>query len=367
MSRKTQIVSTIGPASLSEEMLGKLMDAGTRVFRQNFSHGSYDEKLEQVNIIRRLAKEKGLEKEVKILQDLQGPKIRLGDVKGQDGGERYEVKKGDEIILDYALKDVPHDGSNIIPLQYNLAPKLKVGATVFIYDGKVKTTLIEIPSETAIKLRVERDGWFSKKKGVNLLGVDFGNDIFPEKDLKDMAFGADKGYDWVAVSFIQNAGNIREARKLLTNAGWDMTKTKLVAKIETYEATKSDEIIDEICKEADIIMIARGDMGYEVGFEKVPVITRKLAAGARKYGKESILATQVIISMENVLYPTRAEADNICAAIAQGINYVMTSEETAMGKFPAETVEAIEDVIEYTEANLEILSLVELEKVAKYK
>ncbi|MDR0957438.1 MAG: pyruvate kinase [Candidatus Nomurabacteria bacterium] len=357
---KVNIVSSIKPST--DDELRALMHAGTRVFRQNFSHGTQEEKLEQAQQIRRLAKEEGLEGEIKILQDLQGPKIRLGNVKG----DYYETHAGEELILDYALKDAEHDGGNRIPLQYNLADKLHVGDRVFINDGKVRATVTEIESPTAFKIKVENDSFFKSKKGVNMIGADFGNDIFPAKDHEDMKFGADKDYDWVAVSFIQDAENLREARRLLKEYGYS-DNIKLVAKVETFEATKNNEVIDAICKEADIVMVARGDMAYEAGYEKVPVIQRKLIAGCRKYNKEVIVATQTIATMENNPYPTRAESDNIAAAYMAGADYVMTSEETVLGKYPVEATATIREILDYTEANADVISLDELKRVARYE
>ncbi|MCL1876874.1 pyruvate kinase [Candidatus Saccharibacteria bacterium] len=357
---KVGILTSIGP--IGDDQIRSFMRAGTRIFRQNFSHGTQDEKFEQIERIRRLSKEEGLENEVMILQDLQGPKIRLGDVKN----DSYKVKAGDELILDYALKNSEHDGSNRIPLQYNLASKLHVGDTVLIRDGKVRTTVAEILSDTAVKLRVLNDGEFKRKQGVNMIGASFGNDIFPEKDHDDMRFGADKGYEWVAVSFIQNAENLREARRLMKQYGYPAT-TKLVAKVETWEATKDNATIDAICQEADIVMVARGDMAYEVGYEKVPVVQRKLIAGCRKYGKESIVATQTVVSMMENPAPTRAEADNVEESYVLGANYVMTSEETVIGQYPIEAVVAIRTMLDYAENSLEVMSLDELKRVARYE
>ena len=356
------IVSTIGPAILSPESLSALLDAGTRVFRQNFSHGELEEKADIVKIVRKLAEEKGIANEVKILQDLPGPKIRLGNVDGI-----YETKVGEELILDYSLKDAPSNNGNVIPVQYNLVGKIKVGDPVYINDGKVETEVAEIMSEVAIKLVVKRAGVISTKKGLNLPTAVFTNeDIFTKKDLEIMKWGADKGYDWVAISFIQNADNMKEARKHLANFGYAET-TKLVAKIETRQATASNQIIEDICKESDVIMVARGDMGYEVGYWEVPVAQRKIIAAARKHNKETIVATQTMSSMEKSPICTRSEADNVEAAYVLGADYVMTSEETAVGLYPTETTATIRTLLDFAQENMEVISLEELMRVAKFE
>jgi|GEM_PF-1302555 len=356
------IVSTIGPATQSAEALAALLDAGTRVFRQNFSHGNLDEKAEEVELIRKLAKQKGIAN-VKMLQDLPGPKIRLGNIDGQ-----YEAKEGEELILDYSLKDAPANKGNIIPVQYNLVGKIKVGDPVYIYDGKIKTEVLEFISDVATKVLVKRAGMFSTKKGLNVPTAIFTNgDIFTPRDLEAMEWGADKGYEWVAISFIQNADNIREARMHLSNFGYDLNHTQIVAKIETRQATINNQVIDEICQEADVIMVARGDMGYEVGCHEVPVIQRKLIAGARKYGKESVVATQTVATMEKSPICTRAEADNVEAAYILGANYVMTSEETAIGLYPDKAVSTIRACLDFAQSNLEVIALEELKRIAHYQ
>ena len=195
--KRTKILATIGPASDSEEMIERLIKAGINGARLNFSHGSYDEHAAKIKAVREISKRLG--KEVAILQDLQGPKIRLGDIIDN----RFDVKEGDEIVLDYAIEQ--HDGSANLPVQYNLAEKVKIGEPVFIFDGKVKTEVVEIPSETAIKLRVLNAGTLMSRKGLNLPDTDFGGDIITPKDMRDIEFGATQDIDYVAMSFIQTA------------------------------------------------------------------------------------------------------------------------------------------------------------------
>ena len=344
-------MATIGPSTWSEtegdKEIEKVIAAGADVCRLNFSHGSYPEKEQQIKDIRMAAERLG--RRVAIVQDLQGPKIRLGDIKD----DSLFVKVGDELVLDYALRDAEHDGSHTLPVQYNLAPKVKPGEIAWIYDGKVKTIVTEVLSDTAIKVRVENDGEVKRKKGINLPDTDFGDDVFPEKDLEDMRFGADKDFDFVALSFIQDADNIVEGRRLLKEAGYP-DSIKIIAKIETKQAVASDAAMDAIAREADVVMVARGDMAYEVGMQAVPTIQRKLVHFCRKYGTQVIVATQTMGTMYDSPIPTRAEADNVASAVIMGADAIMLSEETAAGKFPLEAINALREIIEYTQENNEL-------------
>lgn len=340
--KRTKILATIGPASDSEEMIEKLIKAGMNGARLNFSHGSFEEHAGKVKAVREIAKK--LNKEVAILQDLQGPKIRLGDIVDN----RFEVKEGDEIVLDYAIKE--HDGSANLPVQYNLASKVKVGEPVFIFDGKVRTEVVEIPSETAIKLRVLNPGILMSRKGLNLPDTDFGGDIITEKDRRDIEFGATQDLDYVAMSFIQTADDIYQLREILNSYNSDV---KVIAKIETKKAV-SDEELEKIVIASDGLMIARGDMAYEVAPEVVPIVQRKAVALCRKHGKISIVATQTMGSMVDNPQPSRAEVSDVANAVIQGADIVMLSDESATGKYPEETVKAMNDVIEYTQEHASI-------------
>lgn len=334
--KRTKILATIGPDTSTPEMLEKLIAAGVNGIRLNFSHGDYEERDKQLPWIREAAAKVG--KPVAILQDLQGPKIRLGML-----NENTPVKTGDEIILDFAAE---HNGLTF-PVQYNLAEKVKVGEPIYIFDGKVRTTVIEIPSETAIKLRVENDGTLMSKKGINLPDTDFGGDILTPKDLKDVEYGLTKDIDYVALSFIQSPDDIHNLRQILVAGG---STAQIIAKIETKAAIK-DDVMEEIVKASDGIMVARGDLAVEAGAEVVPIVQRKLLALCRKHGKLSIVATQMMASMVDNPEPTRAEVSDVANAVIQGADTVMLSDETANGKYPLETVAAMKKVILYTQDN----------------
>ncbi|MBQ9403141.1 pyruvate kinase [Candidatus Saccharibacteria bacterium] len=336
--KRTKILATIGPATFSAEKIEELIMAGVNGCRLNFSHGDYIERDQQIAWIREAAAKKG--RSVAILQDLQGPKIRLGNIKDN----RYDVHVGDELILDHAVTE--HDGSNVIPIQYNLAEKVKVGEPLSMFDGKIKSTVIDIVSKTAIKIKIENEGFIMSHKGLNLPDTDFGGDIITEKDMADIEFGASRDFDYVALSFVQSADDIDKLRQILLSHG---STAQIIAKIETKKAIETDEAMEAIVEAADGIMVARGDMAVEAGAEVVPIVQRKLIAMCREHGKICIVATQMMGSMVDNPAPTRAEVSDVANAVIQGADAVMLSDETANGKYPVETVKAMKKVILYTQ------------------
>lgn len=340
--KRTKILATLGPITSTPEMIKELITAGTNGFRLNFSHGDYAERDDQINWIREASRQNG--KPVAILQDLQGPKIRLGML-----NENMNVKKGDEIILDHAAE---HSG-NVLPVQYNLAKKVQVGEPIYIFDGKVRTTVIEITSDTAIKLRIENDGTLMSKKGINLPDTDFGGDILTPKDLKDIEYGLTKDIDFVALSFVQSVDDINNLRQILVAGG---SHAQIIAKIETKAAIKED-VMEKIVKASDGIMVARGDLAVEAGAEVVPIVQSRLIALCRRHGKLSIVATQMMASMVDSPEPTRAEVGDVAGAVIQGADAVMLSDETANGKYPLETVAAMKKVILYTQEHAPVSPL----------
>jgi len=340
--KRTKILATLGPPTSSPEMIEKLALAGVNGFRLNFSHGDYPERDDQIRWIREASTKIG--KPVAILQDLQGPKIRLGML-----NENTDVKTGDEIILDYAAE---HSGFTF-PVQYNLAEKAHVGEPIYIFDGKVRTTVIEIVSDTAIKLRVENNGTLMSKKGINLPDTDFGGDILTPKDLKDIEYGLTKDIDYVAISFIQSADDINNLRQILVAGG---SHAQIISKIETKAAIKQSTL-EDIVKASDGVMVARGDLAVEAGAEVVPIVQRRIIALCRKHGKLSIVATQMMASMVENPEPTRAEVNDVANAVIQGTDTVMLSDETANGKYPLETVTAMKKVILYTQEHAPVAPL----------
>ena len=336
--KRTKILATLGPATNSPEKIKALIEAGANGFRLNFSHGSYEERLDQIKWIRDASRQIG--RPVAILQDLQGPKIRLGALKDN----HFDVKAGSEIVLDYAVQE--HDGSANLPIQYNLADKVKVGEPVYLFDGKIRGHMIERVSDTAIKVRIDNDGFLMSRKGLNLPDTDFGGDIITPKDMADIEFGADKDIDFVALSFIQSADDVNNLRQILVSQG---STAQIIAKIETKAAIEP-ETLKEIVKAADGVMAARGDMAVETSAEIVPIVEREIIRLCRKYGKLSIVATQMMASMVDSPEPTRAEVSDVATAAILGTDVVMLSDETANGNYPVETVKMMADTVRYTQS-----------------
>lgn len=332
--KRTKILATLGPPTNSAEMIEKLAIAGVNGFRLNFSHGTYEERDEQIKWIREATNK--TRKPVAILQDLQGPKIRLGQL-----NENVEVHAGDEIILDHRAE---HNGMTF-PVQYNLAEKVKVGEPIYIFDGKIRTVVVDIPSETAIKLRVENSGTLMSNKGINLPDTDFGGDILTAKDIRDVEYGADKDIDFVALSFVQSADDIHNLRQMLVGLGSD---AQIIAKIET-KAAIVDKTLRQIVRASDGVMVARGDLAVEAGAEVVPIVQRRIISLCRRYGRLSIVATQMMASMVDAPEPTRAEVSDVSNAVVQGADAVMLSDETANGNYPVESVIAMKRTILYTQ------------------
>lgn len=336
--KRTKILATIGPATDSAEMIEEIIMAGVNGCRMNCSHGDNEMRDRQIKWIREAAAKKG--KSVAILQDLQGPKIRLGEIKDN----HLDVKKGDELVLESA--EIVHDGGSTVPVQYNLAEKVQVGEPLSMFDGKIKCEITEIVSNTAIKIRVLNDGFIMSKKGLNLPDTDFGGDIITPKDMADIEYGAKCDYDYVALSFVQSASDIEKLKQILLANG---STAKVVAKIETKKAIESEETLEKIVKAADGIMVARGDMAVEAGAEVVPIVQRKLIAMCRAHAKLCIVATQMLGSMVDNPEPTRAEVSDVATAVVQGADAVMLSDETANGKYPLEAAKEMKKVILYTQ------------------
>ena len=343
--KRTKILATLGPATSNQETIEELVRAGANGFRLNFSHGDYSERDDQIKWVRQASERVG--KSVAILQDLQGPKIRLGALVDN----KFEVKKGDEIILDNAVEE--HDGSSRLPVQYNLADKVKEGEPIYIFDGKVRTTVLGIDSETAIRLRVENDGTLMSKKGINLPDTDFGGDILTPKDMRDIEYGLKQDIDFVALSFVQSPDDIHNLRQILTAGG---SQAQIVAKIETKAAIR-DDVMEEIVRVSDGIMVARGDLAVEAGAEVVPVVQRRLISLCREYGKLVIVATQMLASMVDNPEPTRAEVGDVATAVIQGADCVMLSDETANGSYPLEAVAAMKRTILYTQEHVPVVEV----------
>ncbi len=339
--KRTKIVATIGPKSEDISTLKKLFQAGVNVCRQNFSHGDFDEHKNRFNNIKKAAKALKLENEIAVLQDLSGPKIRTGE---NADSEFIELKKGDEIIL---TSKKTKNTSSVLHIAYpKLAEEVKVGDRVLINDGKQQVKVIEKIDNYSLKAKVINGGSIRSRRGVNFPDSDISVSSLTAKDKKDLEFGVQLGFDFVALSFVRSAQDIKDLKKLLKKY---KSNAKIVAKIETPQAVKN---FDEILEEADAIMVARGDLAIEIGPEKVPMVQKSIIKKANDQGKPVIVATQMLESMIANPTPTRAEVSDIANAILDGADAVMLSEETAMGSYPEEAVKVMSSVAKDTEAQI---------------
>jgi pyruvate kinase len=323
--RRTKIVATVGPAIATPEKLRAVIEAGATTLRLNFSHGSHDDHRQSIRLIRQISYE--LNQPVAILQDLQGPKIRLG--KFQDGA--IHLEKGDSFIL--TSRDVPGD-QTISSVTYDLlAEEVPNGSTILLDDGRVEMLVESVHLEKQeLHCRVVVGGKLSNAKGVNFPGVYLSIKALTDKDRRDLIFGLDQGVDWIALSFVRNPQDVQEIKELIMNAGKSIP---VIVKIEKHEAI---EQMEEILKLSDGVMVARGDLGVELPAEDVPMLQKRLIATANRMGIPVITATQMLDSMVNSPRPTRAEISDVANAILDGTDAVMLSNEAAVGNYPVEAV-----------------------------
>jgi len=333
--RRAKIVCTIGPASNTPERIGELIDAGLNVARLNFSHGSHEDHAKVFQMIRQEASARDVA--VAILADLQGPKIRVGRI--PDPG--IDLVAGEALILsvDPATVCGPGKVSVDYPL---LAREISAGARVLMDDGNLEVTVESIEGDE-ITTRVVYGGRLSSRKGVNLPGVQLSISSLSDKDRADLAFALDLGVDAVALSFVRSAADVQEARSLMEELG---RVAPIIAKIEKPEAVVN---LEEILKCANGIMVARGDLGVEMGPEEVPLIQKQAIEAANSHGKLVITATQMLDSMIRNPRPTRAEASDVANAVLDGSDAVMLSGETASGLYPTQAVRTMDEIIRSTE------------------
>lgn len=334
-NKRTKIVATIGPASRSQDTINELAAAGMNCTRLNMSHGSHQEHAKTIEYARQ-ASEK-LHKPLAVMADLQGPKIRLGIL--PEAG--LELKQGDLVQFKYGTEY--HDG-NPIPVQHDLSKYVQPGQPIYLRDGMVQGQIKSVKG-SIIEAAIVNTGTVYSKQGINLPDTDLGGDILTEKDIEDIEFAASHDIDYVALSFVQSAQDIKNLRQRLRDLGSDAL---IISKIETKAAVQN---IEEIVSATDAIMVARGDLAVEIGPERVPVIQRKLVYLGQKRHKPVIVATQMLESMVNSPQPTRAEVSDVATAVAQGADAVMLSAESATGQYPVETVSLMKRIILYNEHN----------------
>lgn len=330
--KRTKILATLGPATESPEIIEELIRAGVNGFRLNFSHGSHEEHKARIRLIR--AASKRCRKPVSIVQDLQGPKIRVGILP-----QKIELAANTRVSFQ-------HNGTaiNVIPTQYDLAKKVLPGEHIFLNDGKIRTVVEKVEGDL-VHARVEVGGTLTSRKGINLPDTALGGDILTRKDAEDLKFGAKNDIDYVALSFVQTAADVERLRKILQTL---RSEAKIIAKIETKVATEN---LDEIVQACDAVMVARGDLAVETKPESVPIVQREIVGLAMKYGKIAIVATQMLASMVDSPEPTRAEVSDVATAVIIGADTVMLSEETAVGSYPVQAVKMMKRIIRYAEDN----------------
>ena len=332
--RRAKIVCTLGPAVESIEKITELIDAGMNMARLNLSHGSHDEHQKRLDLVRAAAKKAN--KAVAILVDLQGPKIRLG----RFSSGPHELSRGDTFTI--TTDDIAGTKDKVSTTYKGLPGDCKAGDAIMIDDGKVSVQVVQVKGNDVIT-KVIQPGMVSNNKGINLPGVAVSLPALSEKDIADLRWGLEAGVDFIALSFVRNAADIKDIHKIMDEVG---VKVPVIAKIEKPQAVEN---LQEIVDAFDGIMVARGDLGVELPIEDVPMVQKRCITMARESAKPVIVATQMLDSMMSNSQPTRAEATDCANAVLDGADALMLSGETSVGDFPIDTVKVMARIIERTE------------------
>jgi pyruvate kinase len=343
--RHTKIIATVGPTSQSDSVLAELVAAGVDVFRLNFSHGTHETHADVFARVRHAAR--GARRHVAIMQDLAGPKIRTGRLAG---GEPVELQEGGAFRIE--VGDGEGDASRAFTGYAPLATAVRPGNRLLLDDGRIELQVIG-SDEKGIDTVVINGGPLGERKGIAAPGVPLPSSALTGKDVADLLFGLQLGVDVVAISFVQTADDIRAARDVMRGAG---REASIIAKIERASAI---DHIDAILEEADGVMVARGDLGLELPFERVPTVQKVITRRARQRGLPSIVATQVLESMRFEPRPTRAEVSDAANAVEEGVDAIMLAGETAAGQFPVKAVRTLDAVLREAERMLPDATTVE--------
>ena len=342
--RRTKIVCTIGPATRSREAIAELIKAGMNVARLNFSHGCLEEHGQVIDLVRQVSEQLG--SRVAILQDLQGPKIRIGAL--ESGSIRLHEGEPFSIVVEPVLGT----SERVSTTYRELSKDVHSGDRLLLSDGLVELRVEDV-LPTEVKCRVVRGGLVSERSGLNLPGISVSAPSLTEKDVRDLRYGVEREVDFVAVSFVRRPEDVLAAKRLIRDAGADIP---VVAKLEKPEAIAN---LDQILEVADGVMVARGDLGIEVSVESVPILQKMIIARANQRGVPVITATQMLESMVHNPSPTRAEASDVANAILDGTDAVMLSAETAIGQYPLEVVATMSRIAEEAEAAPDAYRIVE--------
>jgi pyruvate kinase len=336
---RTKIVATIGPSTASTEMLLEIMKAGVNVCRINFSHGSHQEHLEVIQRIREINSKEGFN--TAILGDLQGPKIRIGEIEN----DKIHLEDGSELTLSCTNKK--SDRNSVFVNYSDFARDVKAEELVLIDDGKLVLKVKSTDGKSEVVTEIVNGGDLSSKKGINLPFTKLSLPSLTEKDLTDLEFALEHKLEWIALSFVRSPRDIIELKHRINSKE---ANSRVVAKIEKPEAVKN---IDDILSEADALMVARGDLGVELPMEEVPLIQKDLVKKSLRAGKPIIIATQMMESMIQHYRPTRAEVNDVANAVMDGADAVMLSAETSVGKYPVQVVQNMTKIIREVEKSEE--------------
>ncbi|MEQ8907897.1 MAG: pyruvate kinase [Vicingaceae bacterium] len=329
--KKTKIVATVGPATASKKMLEKIIAEGVNVIRINFSHGDHKEYEEIIARVRQINKEQQIH--TAILGDLQGPKIRIGEIKG----DSISVKKGGEIT--FSNQECEGSAEKVY-MSYERFPKdVKVGEQILIDDGKLRLEIISTDKKSEVLGKFLNGGTLSSNKGVNLPNTKISLPSLTQKDKEDLDFALEHNLEWIGLSFVRNARDLIELKHIIHT---NQKNSRVIAKIEKPEAVAE---IDDIIDETDAIMVARGDLGVEIPMEKVPLLQKEIVRKCLKNAKPVIIATQMMESMIESISPTRAEVNDVANAVLDGADAVMLSAETSVGAYPVEVIKAMTKII----------------------
>ena len=341
ISKKTKIVATMGPASTnSKEVLKEMILSGTNVCRLNFSHGTHEDHFNTIKMVRDLNDELGYN--VALLADLQGPKIRVGEVENN----HVDLVNGAKLVI--TTKKCLSTKDRLFITYQSFPQDVTVGDKVLLDDGKLQLNILKTNKVDEVKAEVIHGGILRSKKGVNLPNTNISLPCLTDKDLVDLEFALAQNVDWIGLSFVRSARDIIELKHIITKSG---NSAKVIAKIEKPEAVAD---IDDIIKQTDGVMVARGDLGVEVPMETVPTIQKQIIKKCRKFAKPTIVATQMMESMIENITPTRAEVNDVANAVLDGADAVMLSGETSVGNHPIQVIQAMSKIVMEVEKSDEI-------------
>ena len=349
-SNNTKIVATLGPASWHKEVMMDMIKAGVNVFRVNFSHGDHETHRRTIRLIKEINREFNCK--VAVLADLQGPKLRIGDVE-----EGAVINEGDTLTF---TTDKVDGTAELVYMNYEQFPNdVNAGERILMDDGKLMCEVLETNKKDTVITRVIQGGPLKSKKGVNLPNTKVSLPCLTEKDLADVVVAMEEGVEWIGLSFVRDAQDVKELRNIIEEFG---SYAKIVSKIEKPEAVVD---IDQIIHATDAIMVARGDLGVEIPYSSVPMVQKMIVEKCHIKAKPCIIATQMMESMIESQSPTRAEVNDVANSVCDGADAVMLSGETSVGKYPAKVVETMASIVAHVESTFDVKPITDNEPSIK--